>query len=148
VDIWSAGAVIAELFTLIPLFPGSNDIDQIYRVLQVMGSPSSESWPGVDDLPDYKKVNFPFLAPVDLRFFMPHVSPADIAFLLTLLCLDPARRSSAEQAKSSSYFTERPLPCPKSELPVPNRKVYVYKCIHMCIFLFVHMYIYVNIYIY
>ena len=43
-DIWSAGAVVAELFTLLPLFPGSNDIDQIYRVFQVMGSPTPESW--------------------------------------------------------------------------------------------------------
>lgn len=44
VDIWSAGAVIAELFSLFPLFPGSNDIDQIYRVFQVMGSPSPDTW--------------------------------------------------------------------------------------------------------
>jgi hypothetical protein len=44
-DVWSAGAVIAELLTLSPLFPGSNDIDQIYRVLQVTGSPTSETWP-------------------------------------------------------------------------------------------------------
>ena len=44
VDVWSAGAVIAELFSLFPLFPGTNDIDQIYRIFQVMGSPSEETW--------------------------------------------------------------------------------------------------------
>ena len=44
VDVWSAGAVIGELLTLCPLFPGSNDIDQIYRVFQVMGSPTIETW--------------------------------------------------------------------------------------------------------
>lgn len=45
VDIWSAGAVIAEMWTLSPFFPGANDIDQIFRVFQVMGTPSKQSWP-------------------------------------------------------------------------------------------------------
>ena len=45
VDIWSAGAIIAELMTLSPLFPGNNDIDQIYKVFQVMGTPTLEQWP-------------------------------------------------------------------------------------------------------
>lgn len=43
-DMWSTGAVIAELFSLFPLFPGSNDIDQIFRVFQVMGSPTPDTW--------------------------------------------------------------------------------------------------------
>jgi cell cycle related kinase len=45
VDIWSAGAVIAELMALSPLFPGVNDIDQMSRVFQVMGTPNKENWP-------------------------------------------------------------------------------------------------------
>jgi serine/threonine protein kinase len=45
VDIWSTGAIIAELMTLSPLFPGNNDIDQIYKVFQVMGTPQLEHWP-------------------------------------------------------------------------------------------------------
>ncbi len=28
-----------------PLFPGENDIDQIFRVMQVLGTPSSVEWP-------------------------------------------------------------------------------------------------------
>lgn len=45
VDIWSLGAVVAELMCLAPLFPGSNDIDQIYKVFQIMGTPTPLSWP-------------------------------------------------------------------------------------------------------
>jgi serine/threonine protein kinase len=45
VDIWSTGAIIAELMTLSPLFPGNNDIDQIYKVFQVMGTPKLDQWP-------------------------------------------------------------------------------------------------------
>jgi serine/threonine protein kinase len=76
----------------------------------------------VDGLPDYNKVSFPTLLPVDLRVIMPHASPSDVAFLLTLLCLDPMERNTAEQARDSLYFKELPLPCPLSELPVHNRQ--------------------------
>ena len=45
VDIWSSGVVLAELLSLSPLFPGTNDIDQIYVVFQVMGTPKEDDWP-------------------------------------------------------------------------------------------------------
>ena len=105
VDVWSAGAVLAELISLTPLFPGNNDIDQIYRVFQIMGSPSSQSWPGVDDLPDYKKISFPHLPSIDLHMLIPHASTEDITFLRTLLNLDPMQRVTAQMAKDCAYLT-------------------------------------------
>lgn len=45
VDMWAVGTVFGELASLNPLFPGKNDVDQIYKVLQVLGSPTEESWP-------------------------------------------------------------------------------------------------------
>jgi serine/threonine protein kinase len=45
VDMWSAGAVVAELLMLAPLFPGNNDLDQLYRVFQVTGTPDVTTWP-------------------------------------------------------------------------------------------------------
>ena len=105
VDVWSAGAVLAELLSLTPLFPGNNDIDQIYRVFQIMGSPSSQSWPGVDDLPDYKKISFPNLPSIDLQLLIPHASTADITFLRTLLILDPMQRVTAQEARDCAYLT-------------------------------------------
>ena len=44
-DIWSVGVVMAELMSLRPMFPGNNDIDQMYKVFQIMGSPTVEIWP-------------------------------------------------------------------------------------------------------
>ena len=61
------------------------------------------------------------MAPVDLRLLIPHIDESDVAFLLSLLQLDPKKRSTAEEAKESSYFMAYPLPCPLSELPVPSR---------------------------
>lgn len=45
VDIWSVGVIMSELISLMPLFPGGSDIDQMYRVFQIMGTPSLQLWP-------------------------------------------------------------------------------------------------------
>ncbi|KAJ3123430.1 hypothetical protein HK098_001923 [Nowakowskiella sp. JEL0407] len=39
IDIWAVGAIIAELLTLRPLFPGTSEIDQIFKVCTVCGTP-------------------------------------------------------------------------------------------------------------
>lgn len=45
VDVWSCAVIIVELINLLPLFPGNNDIDQMYKVFQTMGSPTVDVWP-------------------------------------------------------------------------------------------------------
>ena len=61
------------------------------------------------------------LQPVDFKILIPHAGSADIEFFLSMLCLDPAKRASAEEAKNSSYFRTYPSPCSLSELPIPSR---------------------------
>ncbi len=45
IDMWGFAVICVELMTLRPLFPGNNDIDQMYRVFQVMGCPTPDRWP-------------------------------------------------------------------------------------------------------
>lgn len=129
VDMWSAGVVIAETMALTPLFPGINDIDQMSKVFQVMGTPTVENWPvsgfilltrpfnaitciltnfnvtffkSVRDLPDFSKVIFPEMQPLDLRVVVPieEEGPAQEAFLRAMLQLDPAKRLTANQVST------------------------------------------------
>nr|CAG8583903.1 2_t:CDS:10 [Entrophospora candida] len=39
IDIWAVGTIIAELYTLKPLFPGQSEIDQLCKISEVLGSP-------------------------------------------------------------------------------------------------------------
>ena len=39
IDAWSLGCICAELYIGIPLFPGSNEYDQIFRIVQLLGLP-------------------------------------------------------------------------------------------------------------
>lgn len=45
-DMWAVGAIIAEMVTKRPLFPGDSEIDEIYKVFRIMGTPNEETWPG------------------------------------------------------------------------------------------------------
>ncbi|KAK9758680.1 Protein kinase domain [Popillia japonica] len=40
-DVWAAGCVFYEMLTLKPLFPGTNEIDQLSKIHSVLGTPSS-----------------------------------------------------------------------------------------------------------
>lgn len=38
-DMWSVGCVFFEILSLHPLFPGSNEVDQIAKIHDIMGTP-------------------------------------------------------------------------------------------------------------
>ena len=42
VDIWSVGCIMAELLTGQVLFPGQDHIDQLNRILQIVGTPDED----------------------------------------------------------------------------------------------------------
>eukprot|EP00658_Telonema_sp_P-2_P059819 TRINITY_DN4891_c0_g1_i5.p1 TRINITY_DN4891_c0_g1~~TRINITY_DN4891_c0_g1_i5.p1 ORF type:complete len:462 (-),score=95.78 TRINITY_DN4891_c0_g1_i5:162-1547(-) len=42
VDMWSLGCLLAELHMSRPLFPGDNEVDQLLRVMEVVGCPPME----------------------------------------------------------------------------------------------------------
>jgi renal tumor antigen len=41
-DLWGTGCVMFEITSLYPLFPGSNELDQINRIHKVLGTPNDE----------------------------------------------------------------------------------------------------------
>lgn len=36
---FAVGAIMSEIYTLRPLFPGTSEIDQIFKICSVMGTP-------------------------------------------------------------------------------------------------------------
>lgn len=47
VDLWALGCIMIELITKKPLFPGDSEIDQLFRIFRMFGTPSENIWPGV-----------------------------------------------------------------------------------------------------
>lgn len=41
-DYWGVGCVFFEILTLTPLFPGANELDQVHRIHNILGTPPKE----------------------------------------------------------------------------------------------------------
>lgn len=39
IDLWAMGCILAELYTFRPLFPGSSEVDQLFKICSVLGTP-------------------------------------------------------------------------------------------------------------
>ncbi|KAJ3232500.1 Cyclin-dependent kinase 20 [Chytriomyces hyalinus] len=120
VDLWAIGCIFGELLNHSPLFPGQNDIDQLYCVLSILGTPSSEQWPEMDTLPDYNKIQFPHHASVPFEKICPDASPNAIALLKRFLVYPSDKRIHASEALLDPYFFSKPLPAHHLELPIPK----------------------------
>eukprot|EP00048_Salpingoeca_helianthica_P012192 m.175936 g.175936 ORF g.175936 m.175936 type:complete len:331 (-) comp15337_c6_seq1:38-1030(-) len=118
-DLWACGCIFGELINNSPLFPGENDIDQLYCVLRVMGTPSPQTWPEVVDFPDYNKITFPDMPPIPLEQIVPDASSEALDLFSKLLCCQSSKRVSASKALLHAYFFVEPLPAHHSELPIP-----------------------------
>jgi len=129
VDLWAVGTIFGEMLNKSPLFPGESDIEQLCCVLRALGTPDEVKWPGLKDLPDYKKITFPENAPVPFEQLVPDASCDAIDLLQQFLVYSSKERILAKDALLHSYFFTEPLPAHHSQLPVParDRKRYVRK---------------------
>ena len=41
-DYWGIGCVFFEILSLFPLFPGNNELDQVHKIHNILGTPSQE----------------------------------------------------------------------------------------------------------
>ena len=46
---------MSEMATLRALFNGDSEIDQIYRIFRILGTPSNAIWPGVESYKEWAK---------------------------------------------------------------------------------------------
>jgi len=106
IDMWSVGCIYAEMVCRgQPLFPGDSEIDQIFKIFRILGTPNEENWPGVRQLPDYKST-FPQWSRQDIANIVPQLDDAGVDILIAFLIYDTAKRISAKRALIHPYFSD------------------------------------------
>mmetsp|Transcript_57535 Transcript_57535/g.65636 ORF Transcript_57535/g.65636 Transcript_57535/m.65636 type:complete len:366 (-) Transcript_57535:171-1268(-) len=107
IDIFAVGAVMAELYTYRPLFPGASEIDQIHKLCAVLGTPSSMNWPEGHKLASKIGFTFPNKVATSLSTLIPNASSDAINILASMLHWDPAKRPTASELLQHPYFQVR-----------------------------------------
>jgi serine/threonine protein kinase len=123
VDMWALACIMAELYRLYPLFPGSGEIDQLHRILNLMarnrshvleedewkegavlcrgfGLLSKENTP----LPTQPSSTNKTTTKERLAAELPSAHPMAIDLIHQMLQLDPKRRLSASNALLHDYL--------------------------------------------
>lgn len=66
------------------MFPGDSEIDQMYKIFKIMGTPTEENWEGVSLYPDYKPT-FPTWKAIDLSDIIRFHNQEEEDFILVCL---------------------------------------------------------------
>jgi cell division cycle 2-like protein len=119
IDVWSVGCIFGELLLMEPLFPGKSEVDELNRIFKLLGTPSERVWPGYKDLPGVQRMKFVEQPVSHLRekFPVKMLSSEGIQLLKDLLCYDPKKRISCDEALKADYFMEDPRPIDPSMFP-------------------------------
>lgn len=111
VDMWSAGTIMLELFTKKPVFQGNDEIHQLEVIYRILGTATTDRWPGLADMPWYELVKPKEIFKNYFRAaFQKYMSPAALDLAEGLLTYDPEKRLTAADALNASYFVSEDPP--------------------------------------
>ena len=103
IDIWSIGCVFAELIIGQPLFKGGNELSTLSKIIDIIGCPTEENWPGVSELPNYLPFGGGSFKLGDM-LKEGGLSKEGIDIVKSMLMLDPKKRPSCEELLENEYF--------------------------------------------
>ncbi|KAJ6334018.1 hypothetical protein OIU78_011014 [Salix suchowensis] len=104
IDMWAVGAILAELFTLSPIFPGESEIDQLYKICCVLGTPEPTVFPKASNVSLLMNLSCAEILPANLSDIIPNASLEAIDLIMQLCSWDPLKRPTADQSLQHPFF--------------------------------------------
>lgn len=98
IDIWSLGCIIVELLTGNILFPGINELDQLEKIVNILGPAPENAFKSLEKKEAFKKIFDKTLHVTDLRTVLGNCNYNVLDFIENCLKWNPSERISAKQA--------------------------------------------------
>ncbi|WVZ21149.1 hypothetical protein V8G54_008471 [Vigna mungo] len=116
IDVWSVGCIFAELLGRKPIFPGSECLNQLKLIINILGSQREEDIEFIDN-PKAKKYikSLPSSPGTPFSRLYPNAHPLAIDLLAKMLVFDPTKRISVTEALQHPYMA--PLYDPNCDPP-------------------------------
>lgn len=116
IDVWSVGCIFAELLGRKPLFPGTECLNQLKLIINVLGSQREEDIKFIDNPKARKFIkSLPYSPGTALSCLYPNAHPLAIDLLQKMLIFDPSKRIGVTEALQHPYMS--PLYDPNSNPP-------------------------------
>lgn len=104
IDMWAVGAILAELFTLCPIFPGESEIDQLYKICCILGTPNWTTFPEARNISLLINISYSEIMPANVSDIITNASLEAIDLIKQLCSWDPLRRPTADQSLQHPFF--------------------------------------------
>ena len=106
-DIWGLGCVFFELLTLVPLFPGDDEIDQVNKINYILGSPPDDLYQKfVKNSAHRDQFCFENQKGTGLNKYLGHINPKIVDLINKMLAYDPDKRLTAKQCLNHECFRD------------------------------------------
>lgn len=104
-DYWGIGCVYFEILTLNPLFPGTNELDQVHKIHTICGTPSRELLDQFQKVATHMEFNFTPQKGTGIAKLIPNYPEAG-EIISKLLVYNHNHRMTASMALKHPYFKD------------------------------------------
>ncbi|CAD6251902.1 unnamed protein product [Miscanthus lutarioriparius] len=121
IDVWSVGCIFAELLGRKPIFPGTECLNQLKLIVNVLGTMSEADLEFIDNPKARRYIkSLPYTPGVPLASMYPHAHPLAIDLLQKMLIVDPTKRISVTEALEHPYMSPLydPSANPPAQVPI------------------------------
>ncbi|XP_021831538.1 mitogen-activated protein kinase homolog NTF3 [Prunus avium] len=106
IDVWSVGCIFAELLGRKPIFPGTECLNQLKLIINILGSQREEDLQFIDNHKAKKYIrSLPYSLGTPFSHLYPDAHPLAIDLLQKMLIFDPSKRISVLEALQHPYMS-------------------------------------------